>query len=120
MHLNKRGKIIAIILIIILAAAGGYIIEHFEGETFTEEVIIRSESDAYTSEAPSEIDGKININSASAQELELLNGIGPALAQRIIDYREEHGAFKQKEGIMLVPGIGEKMFENIKDAICVE
>jgi competence protein ComEA len=61
----------------------------------------------------------ININTASLEELDSLPGIGPTLAQRIIDYREEHGPFATIEEIMEVSGIGPATFENIKDLITV-
>ncbi|MDD4785388.1 MAG: helix-hairpin-helix domain-containing protein [Candidatus Shapirobacteria bacterium] len=59
----------------------------------------------------------IRLNSASLEELDKLDGVGPAIAQRIIDYRTENGGFKSVEEIKLVPGIGDKMFEKIKDEI---
>jgi competence protein ComEA len=59
----------------------------------------------------------IRINSAGLEELDKLDGVGPAIAQRIIDYRTENGGFKSVEEIKLVPGIGDKMFEKIKDEI---
>jgi competence protein ComEA len=62
---------------------------------------------------------KININTASATELETLPRIGPAVAQRIIDFRTKNGAFKRIEDIMKVQGIGEKVYQNIKDLITV-
>jgi comEA protein len=61
--------------------------------------------------------GKININTASSDELILLPGIGPAYSQRIINYRKEHGGFKNKEELMKVKGIGKERFEKIKDKI---
>jgi len=64
-------------------------------------------------------DARININTASAVELTDLPGIGPVIAQRIIDYREEHGPFAAPEDIMGVSGIGEKTFEKLKDYITV-
>lgn len=63
---------------------------------------------------------KININTASAKELEELPGIGPALASRIVSYRETNGPFKSIEELKKVSGIGEKRFEAIKDLIIVE
>ncbi len=62
---------------------------------------------------------KVNINTASASELETLPRVGPKVAQRIIDFRTKNGNFKKVEEIMKVQGIGEKVFENIKDLITV-
>jgi len=59
----------------------------------------------------------VNINRATVAELDKLPGVGPAIAQRIIDYRQEKGGFVSVEEIKLVSGIGDKMFENIKDLI---
>lgn len=64
--------------------------------------------------------GKININTADTALLDQLRGVGEVMAQRIVDYRNEHGSFKSIDEIMLVPGIGEKKFEDIQDQICVE
>jgi competence protein ComEA len=62
---------------------------------------------------------KIDINSASVQELQKLPQIGAAVAQRIVDYREKHGKFSKIEEIMKVKGIGEKTFLKIKPLITV-
>ena len=73
-------------------------------------------------EDPEEIDvnaGKVNINTATVEELDVLYGIGYILAQRIIDYRAEYGAFETIEDIMKVDGIKESVYEAIKDDICV-
>jgi len=59
----------------------------------------------------------VRINTANLDDLDTLNGIGPSIAQRIIDYRTENGGFKNVEEIKLVPGIGDKMFEKIKNDI---
>ncbi len=63
---------------------------------------------------------KININTASAEELTQLKGIGPSHAAKIVEYREKNGPFKLPEDVMQVPGIGQKTFENNKDIILVE
>ena len=62
---------------------------------------------------------KININTATEQELESLKGIGPATAKNIILYREEYGGFSSIEEIKNVKRIGDKIFEKIKADICV-
>ena len=61
----------------------------------------------------------VNINTADAERLATLKGIGPALAQRIIDYREQNGAFKSIDEIKNVRGIGEKKFAAIRDKITI-
>ncbi len=62
---------------------------------------------------------KIDINTASAEELDKLPGIGPAIAKAIIDYRTQNGPFKTIETINDVKGIGDALFEKIKDQITV-
>ena len=63
--------------------------------------------------------GKININTASASQLDTLPGVGPAYAQRIIDYRGANGGFKSIDEIQNVKGIGPKTFEKLKDQITI-
>ena len=62
----------------------------------------------------------ININTASAEELEQLYRVGPVYAVRIIEYREKNGPFERPEDIMKVPGIGSKTFEKNKERISVK
>lgn len=62
-------------------------------------------------------DSRININTAGSEELQMLDGVGPATAQKIIDYREANGSFKKIEDIKNVSGIGDKTFEKFKDDI---
>ena len=66
-----------------------------------------------------ESSSKVNINTATAEELEKLDGIGPAIAQRIVVYRNTNGKFLSIDEIKNVSGIGEKTFEKFKNDICV-
>ena len=61
----------------------------------------------------------LNINTATAPELEMLPGIGPSLAQKIVDYRDRNGPFQKTEHLTRVSGIGPAKFEQIQDLICV-
>ena len=62
----------------------------------------------------------LNINTASAEELESLSGIGPQMAKRIIQYREEHGNFASVDALTEVKGLGEKTLEKLKPFIAIE
>ncbi|MFH1478671.1 MAG: helix-hairpin-helix domain-containing protein [Candidatus Omnitrophota bacterium] len=64
--------------------------------------------------------GLVNINTAAYPELERLPGIGPALARAIVLYRQDRGAFKDKEDIKDVNGIGRKKFDKIKELITID
>jgi competence protein ComEA len=63
---------------------------------------------------------KVNINKATKEELAKLPGIGPTIAQDIVNFRDKNGPFKTIEDLKKVKGIGEKKFEGIKDLISVE
>ena len=91
-------------------------IESSTKESFTKE----SSATGSSSSKSAKISAKININTASVEELQTLKGIGPATAKSIILYREEYGAFSAIEEIMNVKRIGEKTFAKIKERITVE
>lgn len=63
---------------------------------------------------------RVNINTAGAEELASLPGIGPALAKRIIEYRTQHGPFKRVDDLVAVKGLGPKMLDKIKLRLSVE
>ena len=62
---------------------------------------------------------RISINTATLEQLMQLPGIGQATAQKIIDYRAEHGLFQQLKDLMQVPGIKQKKWDALKDFICL-
>ena len=66
-----------------------------------------------------EVIGKVNINEADMNILQTLNGIGEVKAKAIIDYRDKNGPFKQIEDLKKVSGIGDSVYEKIKDNITV-
>jgi competence protein ComEA len=63
--------------------------------------------------------GLVDINTATESQLDTLPGIGPALAQRIIDYRTQHGSFHSVNELQQVPGIGDAKFAEIKDLVTI-
>jgi competence protein ComEA len=73
-------------------------------------------ADAQASAAPS---GVVNINTADAAQLSLLPRVGAKAAERIVDYRKEHGAFKKTTDLMQVRGFGEKSFERLSSYVTV-
>lgn len=86
------------------------VLEHPEGWQDSE-----TETNGQTTEA-----GVVNINTAGKEELMSLSGIGEAKAENIIAYRETQGTFEKTEDIMNVNGIGENLFQKIKNDICVD
>jgi competence protein ComEA len=73
----------------------------------------RTAKPAPTAEAP------LDLNTATSADLQKLPGIGPALADRIIEYRQKNGSFKKVEELMNVQGIGEKSFLRLKPLVSV-
>ena len=63
---------------------------------------------------------QVNLNTATAEQLETLPGIGPDLAQRILNYRDDNGPFKNIEGLLNVKGIGDGKFNKLRDMVTVE
>jgi competence ComEA-like helix-hairpin-helix protein len=66
------------------------------------------------------VSGVVNINSADATQLSMLPRIGPKAAERIIEYRTEHGPFKKPTDLMQVKGVGAKTFEGLSSYIAVD
>jgi competence protein ComEA len=63
---------------------------------------------------------RININTATASELETLPGIGKAMAARVIEHREKYGPFRRTEQLIIVRGISDKRFRVLRELITVE
>ena len=63
---------------------------------------------------------RININTASAKELEKLPGIGPGFAQRIVEHREKWGPFRRPEHLIIVRGLSDRRFRALRELIAVE
>ena len=84
------------------------------------ETPVKTEAPALTDGEAVTSGGKININTATAEELQALDGIGEALAGRIVAYREENGDFEKPEDIRNVSGIGNGIYSKICDDITVK
>lgn len=129
----KAAPLLSVLLLCLVTFCVGYALGREEN---ADAVRIYTERTASTTAAPDETDegteapdatptvtgeaALVNINRATAEELTALPGIGDTLAQRIVAYREEHGAFASVEAITEVSGIGEKRFEAIQNLITVE
>ena len=78
-----------------------------------------TESDSAGASSPADQQSLVNINTAGVNQLVSIPGIGPVLAQRIVDYREKNGYFSSTEDIQNVSGIGPKTYENLSSYITV-
>ena len=64
-------------------------------------------------------DGKVNVNTASAQQLAMLPHVGPSVAERIVEHRAKNGQFKSIEDLALVKGIGDKTLDQLKPYVAI-
>ena len=119
---NTPLSILACVCLILCAfLVGLYLGRSMSGSDIHTEVLFTqpATSDPTVSDTAPTVPGKININTADLATLMTLDGIGQVYAQRIIDYRNEHGPFTNIVDITNVPGIGTKRFEAIMDKITV-
>jgi competence ComEA-like helix-hairpin-helix protein len=77
-------------------------------------------NDQQSAAAKQSAPARININTATANELETLPGIGKGLAARIVEHRERHGPFRRPEHLIIVRGISDKRFRGLRELITVE
>jgi competence protein ComEA len=75
--------------------------------------------EAVASTGPAAADAVINLNTATLEQLDTLDGVGPATAQKILDYREEHGGFGSVDELDQIPGIGEKRLAALREKVRV-
>lgn len=82
-------------------------------------ISVQRQTPAAVTPEPPEPKGPVNINTAGEDELRSLTGIGPVLAQRIIDYREANGPFRSVEELLEVSGIGEATLEKFREDVVI-
>lgn len=121
---DNSEKVLIITALVMFAVLIGYnaffIPPISENIQISGDIIKDQETSEENSESSKNKTGLININTASKDELTELTGVGPKIAERIIEYRKTHGGFSSKEEILNVKGIGEKIFEKFKDYITVK
>jgi competence protein ComEA len=101
--------------------AGGCVKRSYKPEDFANAATREpGASTATNSPSDSKSQLRININTASADELEKLPGIGMGLAERIIEHREKFGPFRRPEHLIIVRGISDKRFRALQDLITVK
>lgn len=117
MNFRKEEKILLLIAIVIIGVIVGYNAFYIAEPQQEMVVYVDTKEESYIVSSPQ--NERININTATKEELVSLKGIGDIIADRIISYREENGLFAQTSDIMQVKGIGEGVYEEIESQITV-
>ena len=117
--LTRREQIVVALLVASLVIGGGISLwDHFSPEATENFQVVRvakpPETTSETTE-PEKAAVKVHLNTATAQELERLPRIGPKMAQKIIQWRTDHGPFRTLDDLAKVPGIGKKTLDGIGD-----
>lgn len=139
--IDKYRLIIGIVLVAVILVSGGILVginmRSDKGQVLgikggEETLTTTSLSSSPSSTAPAKsaaksvsptaakVSGKININTATLAQLDTLSGIGPAYAQRIIDYRNANGPFKTVDELDKIKGIGQKTIDKFRDKVVAE
>jgi len=108
--------------VLLALAAGWMILTHLQPAGGVEAARLTASHAALRAEermAYAASEGAVDINAAGPDELDSLPGVGPAIAQRIIDERNAGGAFHYPEDLLSVRGIGEKTLNKLRDQICI-
>ena len=119
--LTRREQLVVALLVASLVIGGAISLwDRFSLDAIEDFQVIRvAEPPEATSEEaePTQRAGKVNLNTAAAQELERLPRIGPKMAHRILQWRAENGPFRTLNDLAKIPGIGEKTIAEIKDLV---
>lgn len=122
--MKKGGNILLILTIVFVGFVAGMLVgRNVSAEAPTIQVLAEQTPTKTQAELPEQIEpteDRININTASAKLLDTLPGIGPVLAQRIVDYRTQNGPFTRTSDLSRVEGIGPETLLSILDLITVE
>lgn len=118
---DKKQKIynnIGILLVIgIVGGTGLLLVKYSDDKKEPIKITEPTKEEQVKGATTTQVSAKVNINTATVSELDKLKGIGPATAQKIIDYRTQNGPFKAVEDIKNVKGIGDAKLEAIKEEI---
>ena len=124
--IRKFGLFVLCSMLVLLSLTIGYFIGRHSARgdvTLHPGVYVTTENqeeDTSDTTMPSDTASLINLNTATAAELDTLPGIGPVISERIIEYRETNGSFDTPAQIMNVSGIGTETYLNIKDLITTD
>ena len=108
-----------IVFVIIAFVVGALLYRYEEKNGILNVAKPEKETFSYETVKNTDENGKININTASEEELKELDGIGDTLAKKIVEYRNVKGKFNRIEDLMKIPGVGTDCFNSIKNDICV-
>jgi len=104
----RRGSVLIVVLAVVLA-----------GPVFAPAVVSAQQQPAAQAPEKAAASTTVNLNTATADQLDSLPGVGPAMAARILEYRQKNGGFKKIEELMNIKGIGEKNFLKLKPLVTV-